>query len=297
MSDKFKPMLSGKAELSRIQYPVLVSPKLDGVRALIRDGKVMSRSLKEIPNRYVQELYGDIQYEGLDGELIVGSPTDHAVYRNTSSAAMSKDGRPDVTFYVFDNWMRGEETFWSFLQKLPSHLSTEPVPGGIQYLPQYSVMDETALLAAEEALLAEGFEGIMIRSEKGPYKCGRSTLREGYLLKLKRFEDSEAEILAIEELMHNNNEAKTNELGNTARSHHKINLVAGETLGKMLVRDLKTGMEFRIGTGFTAEQRQTYWNNRESLVGKYVKYKYFPVGVKELPRHPVFLGFRKVEDM
>lgn len=48
-----KPMLAGKCEgLESLKYPVLVSVKLDGVRALVIGGKVMSRSLKPIPNAW-----------------------------------------------------------------------------------------------------------------------------------------------------------------------------------------------------------------------------------------------------
>ena len=46
-------------------------------------------------------------------------------------------------------------------------------------------------------------------------------MREGYLLKVKRFVDGEALVIGVTEPMHNANEAKTNELGRTARSHKK----------------------------------------------------------------------------
>ena len=56
-----------------------------------------------------------------------------------------------------------------------------------------------------------------------------------------------------------------------------------------------TGVEFEIGTGFTAAEREALW--LAPPIGKIVKYKFFPVGVKDRPRHPVFLGFREAEDM
>ena len=51
-----------------------------------------------------------------------------------------------------------------------------------------------------------GFEGAMVRSLDGRYKNGRSTLREGLLLKVKPWKDSEAEILEVYEMMRNENE-------------------------------------------------------------------------------------------
>ena len=79
------------------------------------------------------------------------------------------------------------------------------------------------------------------------------------LLKVKRFEDGEAGILAVEEQMHNGNEATTNELGRTQRSSHKENKVPMGTLGALVCKDVETGIQFNIGTGFTDEVRQQLW--------------------------------------
>jgi DNA ligase-1 len=52
------------------------------------------------------------------------------------------------------------------------------------------------------------------------------------------------------------------------------------------------GKLFNIGTGFTDAERIDIWNRKEQYHGKQAKFKYLPVGVKDLPRHPVFLGWR-----
>ena len=52
----FKPMLSGKADLAALQFPLLASRKLDGIRAVIRDGRVLSRTLKEISPSFKLQL-------------------------------------------------------------------------------------------------------------------------------------------------------------------------------------------------------------------------------------------------
>jgi DNA ligase-1 len=68
-------------------------------------------------------------------------------------------------------------------------------------------------------------------------------------------------------------------------------------MGTLVVRDLDTNVEFEIGTGFTAAHRQEFWEQTTSVVGRIVKYKHFPHGAKDKPRHPVFLGFRDPIDM
>lgn len=69
----FRPMLATDADLGKLRFPLLASAKLDGVRAVVRDGVVYSRSNKPIPNAYVQQKFS--RFEHFDGELIVGDPT------------------------------------------------------------------------------------------------------------------------------------------------------------------------------------------------------------------------------
>ena len=65
MMIRFKPMLAGKADLDNIKFPVMASPKLDGVRVIVHDGVVYSRNFKRIPNDHVQALFGRKECEGL----------------------------------------------------------------------------------------------------------------------------------------------------------------------------------------------------------------------------------------
>lgn len=281
-----KPMLACEANLKALKFPVLASPKLDGVRALVRDGVVLSRSLKPIPNRHVQMMFGRPELEGFDGELILGDPTHPEAYRRTVSAVMSIEGEHAVDFHVFDRWDRDypyKEVSLSYWLIIPIY--STPIHN-MEELEEYEV-----------ALLDKGYEGVMLRDPQSPYKFGRSTAKEGYLLKLKRFADSEAEIIGFEELMHNHNEATLNETGHIERSTKQVGLLPADTLGAIIVRDIHSGVEFKIGTGFTAAERQKFWNLMSPIRGTLVKYRYFPTGSKEKPRFPSFQGFRHQIDL
>lgn len=283
------PMLAGKLDLEAARFPAVVSPKLDGIRCLISNGTVLSRKLKPIPNAHIQKVLGRVEFNGLDGELIVGSPTAHDCYSASYSGIMSQDGVPDFTFYVFDKF----DAPGGFIARYrEASAIARDVGGSVVAHTHCFVSDMAALLGLEEAWLNEGYEGVMVRHPEGPYKQGRSTTREGFLLKLKRFVDAEAMIVGFEELMHNANEATLDALNNTVRSSHKEGLVPGDTLGALYVRDVVTDVEFRLGTGFSAAQRQTIWQQRSELVGALVKYKHFEVGRKDKPRFPTFIGFR-----
>jgi DNA ligase-1 len=131
-----------------------------------------------------------------------------------------------------------------------------------------------------------------------PNKQGRATAKEGTLLKLKRYADAEATITGFAEEMFNGNEATTNELGRTKRSSHQANKTGKDTLGTLIVTGLTAfeGKEFRVG-GFDAAMRAEIWQNQEKYLGRIVKFKYFNVGIKDLPRHPNFLAFRDPIDL
>ncbi len=291
----FRPMLATDADLKQLQFPVIASPKLDGIRCAVVNGQALTRTLKQIPNRHLFDRLSHRHYNGLDGELIMGEPTAPDCYRSTVSAVMSRDGAPGATYWVFD--LHNEPA--PFLQRLRELTARTLVPrtGGvaIKLLPQTEIRDHDALLEYETLLVEQGYEGVILRRIDAPYKFGRSTAKEGYLLKLKRFEDSEAEVISILEEMKNDNEATCNELGRTQRSTAKAGLVPKGRMGKLHVRDLKTGVEFHIGTGFDDRDKTWWWSRGRT--GLIIKYKFFPVGVKDLPRHPVYLGVRDKTDL
>lgn len=287
-----KPMLAVDAS-DEINFPVFASPKIDGIRCLIRNDIAMSRSFKPIPNIHIQDRLGNSMLNGLDGELTVGLVNGKNVMQATTSGVMSTSGFPRFSFWIFDTWLYPEMPYKERL-KLLHKINLGPFPE-IMVLPQVVLNNSSELHSYEEKILEQGFEGVMLRKIDGPYKFGRSTLKEGYLLKVKRFKDSEAIIIGAEELFHNDNEEEKDELGYTKRSLKQSGMVPANTLGSLNVIDVKTGVEFNIGTGYNAQQRKTLWEEHleGKLKGRIITYRYFDIGIKRAPRFPVFISFRE----
>lgn len=293
----FKPMLAGKVDEAKLVYPLMASPKLDGVRAVNIEGAMRSRSLKPFGNEYTQMRYSTKLFHGFDGELILEEPTAPDVYRKTNSAIARIEGSPQLTWWVFDDFSAagGFSTRLGTLKRRVQDLEGVRTIMDIQLLEHEIITDSQDLDYHEQHWVDLGFEGVMLRSFLGPYKFGRSSTNEGILLKLKRFDDGEALVIGVEEEMHNGNVATTSELGRTKRSSHQANKTGKGTMGALVVRGIGgpfDGVEFKVGTGFTAADRQ-----RTDWLGTIVKYKYFAVGVKDKPRHPVYAGDRMKEDM
>lgn len=277
----FKPMLAAKADLSKIKFPVIASPKLDGIRAMtIGPDAIRSRNLKVIPNRYIQSIASGFSRD-LDGEILTYTNGVRDDFNTVQSKVMSADGTPDFIFHVFDSI--GSGAFHERLSEarfLHDHIVDHRTIETIEELDDYE----------RECVEVQGWEGIMLRDPNGPYKQGRSTVNEGYLLKVKRFEDDEAIIVDMVERMHNANEATINALGHTERSSHKANLVPTQSLGAFVCK--WKDLTFELGTGFTEDQRQTYWRD-PLLIGEKVTFKYQGVGTNGRPRFPSFIGIRR----
>lgn len=297
----FKPMLSGKApaDLSQLSYPVLASPKLDGIRCIIRNGAAVSRNLKPIPNERVRELLSGLP-DGIDGELMVAGG-----FNACQSFFMSK--RPEtwtddwfLFAFDFDN-NQPEYPQLGFQARLEvlTEWSEEYGHNNLHVVEHVEIANAEQLAAYEAKCLEDGFEGVMVREPNGPYKYGRSTTREGYLLKIKQFLDEEATVVGAVQRMHNQNELEQDNLGHAKRSHAKSGMVPAGDLGA-LVCVTDDGAEFQIGSGFTSEQRVQLWDRRDGLIGSTVTFKHQPdPGGRQpgqAPRFPVFIGFRHEND-
>lgn len=292
-----RPLLAASLkpeELDKVKYPVLVSPKLDGIRILNVGGKIVTRKFKPLPNNYARELLEEHTLPGMDGELMgVGNEPFNTVY----SKLMSIKGTPEFVFYMFD-WVRDslDTPYQDRLRALHGwHFALpDEVRKFTSVLPHTPILSADALTAYEEGAVELGYEGVMVRSPNGVYKCGRSTLREQILVKVKRFEDGEAVIIGFEEKMHNDNALETNELGYAKRSKKQEGMVGVNTLGALVVKnDLG---EFRIGSGFDEATRKLIWDNQPAYLNKLAWYKHQPSGAKDLPRFPVYKGIRNHSD-
>ena len=286
---------------------IACSAKLDGIRGIITDKGILSNSLKPLGNEFVQKELNCKKLIGLDGELVVGLPyndpdnPEDDVFNRTSGAIRRSSGEPDFKFYVFDSFINKEK---SYQERWIQYKKTCQINH-----PRLVILEQRICKTLQEALdfeaelLEQGYEGMMPRSLSAPYKEGRATTKECYILKRKPLEQREAKIIGVFEQMENRNEKFTNELGNSTRSSHQENKVSKDTLGGFILHDELFG-EFRCGTfkGGTKEWRKDIWEQYKSdpcqILGNYVTYTYQGVGSIDKPRQPrAKAEFRMFKDM
>lgn len=287
-----KPMLAATIPSVEVLsgYPYLASTKIDGIRAFVHPqyGPVTRRG-RPIANEYIRAWMEQLP-PGTDGELVVGSPNAVDTFKTTFKGVQSIKGEPDFTYYAFDSGEDAQTPFnirhaklYDLLSKVGEHLKV---------LRHERISDLQELRLYELLALDQGFEGVMLRDPFSPYKYGRSTFSEGYLLKLKTYMDIDAVVVGFEELKENTNEQERSPFDMAERSKAKAGLVPTGTLGALIVSSPAFPGAFKVGTGFDDTERDRIWAMRSYYLGRWAVIKYTPCGTDARPRHPVFKDWR-----
>lgn len=311
------PMLASDAVLEKIQFPVYEQPKIDGVRALNKNGNLLSRSLESHDNRFVTQFFSLPELNGLDGEMVAEDARHPRLCSLTTSALSTIGGTPYTLWWLFDLinaetcTMDYQDRYVKLQQYLTTLTQTLPhVAERLRVIRCTLVHNLEELLERHKSNVRAGYEGTIVRDPRGKYKSGRSTVKEGGLLRIKPFDDCEILITGVIEGKTNLNEATISATGKTKRSTHAANKVdngkVGTILGRLLQdivvnngeRTLPKDTPVRVSPGrMTAEEREKYLAHPELIVGRIGKVQHFPKGVKDTLRMATFQSLRSPVDL
>lgn len=288
-------------DFHRLTFPRWNSPKIDGFRCILAEYPLTSR-LERFRNEVFHTALSGVLPFGcyLDGEVTVGRRRGPNVLSRTSSGLTSAMGNPDWRLWVFDRpGLLGGDRGWYDRYLAAADLIASLQNPRIRLLKHTLIRDLPEFMDYLEEKLELQYEGVMTRTADGPYKEGKSTINQGYLLKVKPFDTAEGRIKGWFEEQENTNEAKRENTGKLKRSSAKAGKVGKGTLGGFILEDCKTRKPVRVGGGFTDRQRQVLWRvaqrRPQLLINALVRYKKQRVGEKDHPRHPTFddfVGFR-----
>lgn len=246
-----------------LRYPLLATPKVDGIRFLVVGGRAVTRSLNPIPNDHIRGWIEANLPEGVDGEITVPGG-----FGATSSAVTRQGGTPDFMVWLFDQV--GPGTYQARIENLRCLVEIGP---RIRVMVPYEIGDELSLWTFEDVCLEQGHEGVILRDPNGAYVCGRTTEASQLMLKLKRHNDDEAIILTVFPMDESDAEA-----------------------GGLAVewKGVRFNLAWNSSLGLT---RADVWAMHESLRGRIVRFRHQPHGARRLPRFPVLTGFREGWDL
>lgn len=275
-STLFKPMLAVDYNdyKDKVEYPVYVQPKLDGIRCIVRKDGMWSRNGKSIisaPHIFesIKHLFDEDPNLIIDGELYIHSNQNDF---NTICSLVKK------TKPTEEDLVESARLIEYWVYDVPSHdssfdhrkVSIYKFHGidKVKIVSTSRVNDEEQLKEQYGMFMSQGYEGLMIRIIKGKYENKRSK----NLLKYKEFHDSEYTILEVHE--------------GKGRLQGKV--------GQMLFKN-EDGKEFHSTVNGTEEYLTELWEQKEQLVGQQATIKYFELTVDNVPRFPKVISIRNYE--
>lgn len=290
-----------------IAYPMYASCKYDGNRLLIKNGEILSRTLKPWANKFLPNHLKDLVNLSQEHKLVFDAEFySHKITFQEIQSVVRSFHSPipiHMNAYVFDmltldEWETGTEPIFSKrIDRLNEFLKT--------FSPDQTIRVEQILVnSPQEAkeiygeMLAEGYEGVMLRHPKSKYRHGRATLNQGDIFKFKEFVTVDAKIIGYEQKRRMKPEFQTGDrtrdvMGYLERSHKQEHYEYVEEIGSVRLSTIE-GKEFGAGfsKGFDPKQYNWNWNTRHSFIGKMVEVRYMSIGMKDLPRMGGILRFR-----
>lgn len=275
------PMLADKFDKfgDRVEYPAFVQPKMDGHRciAIVKDGvcTLWSRTRKPIHSvPHVQRAVVELsrgQDAIFDGELY------HHDYRHNFEQITKFlrplepiEGHEIVQLHIYDmpSVEAGFEVRNAVLKGLFAALPEETKKTLVE-VDTFLVDTEEEITLAFERHLGAGFEGAILRTRDGEY-LSHPTSRSKGLLKLKKFDDAEFEIVDVTE--------------GTGKF---------KGLAKFICRAGNGELFEAVKNGPLSELAE-YYQNREALIGRIVTVKFMGfTNKKKVPRHGRVIRFRE----
>lgn len=271
-------------DLDALKYPLLLEPKIDGVRALAfvtpdgvtfmsRGGQILS-NVDHIGEELMSLLAKSHKMDKLgmviDGELYNGNLHSTLGVVRSSVKKPDRDALEKVRFNAFD--AIGINAWKSQQCTLPQSLRTlfvgEALQGGQLVVPVQSqeIRNSADVESQYRLALSEGYEGVMLKNVSGKYAFDRT---EDWL----RYKPYEIDTFSIS-------------------GYYEGEGRLSGMLGGFTVLVEKSGQHCRVGGGFSDEQRKTFWEGRHvgSFVGRRAKVKYKEASKDGKLREPVFLG-------
>ena len=279
----FLPMLATSFDkrLNKVTYPLDVQPKLDGVRCMAYWGDegdsvhLMSRNGKSwnFCEHIQRELEKILPKDSvLDGELYIHGATFQEI---TKLVKKSRKESVTVGYHVYDipKW-KGETGDWSERFEILSEelwgLLNNKNCKSVVSVTTYEANNEDEVYKLQSQFLEDGYEGAIVREMDGEYRFG---YRSRSLLKVKNFMDEEYKIVDF-----------TTGVGK----------FEGCIVWICVTDD---GQEFKVVPQGTMEERQELYDNANKHIGEMLKVKFFELTDDDIPRFPVGLGIRPLEDM
>lgn len=258
--------------LARWKPPYIIQPKFNGERCravYAQDGYILLSSeanlISSVPH-IVEALNKTGLRVELDGELYRHGMVFEDIHSRVSRTANLHPDHRAIQFHIFDCVIPDTQMERTLqLIKVSNSLNSEYLHVAEFYMAN-SFED---VMTIYDEILLRNYEGIIVRHLEAPYIRRRST----YMMKFKPKKTDTYRIVGYQE-------------------EHSVDGVPKDSLGALVCE--KDGQTFNVGSGFLRDQRKIFWEERESLPGKYVRIEYQNLSQKR--GVPVFQVVKEILD-
>jgi DNA ligase-1 len=233
-----------------------VSEKLDGVRGYWDGKRLISKQGNPFPApQWFTEGFPD---QALDGELWIARNQFEKVSGIVRTQKGADEAWRNISFMIFD-LPSSKESFTKRLAIMEQLVNQSSSPY-LKIIAQEKIHSHQALQSKLDKVIEGGGEGLMLHHVDVYYQVKRSQ----DLMKLKRYDDAEAEVLEYIP-------GKGKHLGR---------------MGALVVKNTE-GIVFKIGTGFSDAERET-----PPKIGDIITYQYIGKTKNNVPRFASYLRIR-----
>lgn len=310
---KRSPMLAPNVEvpMTDLKYPVLASLKMDGVRAIVYDGEMLSRNWKPFSTTIQIHFAKFIQQSRKTGHVFDGELYAHGMPFNEIMSAIAPRNTelPDGLHYcAFEctskgDWDAGngghrfDKRVWMCKDWISVHLS--PNYTRVEAIGHEIIEDAETLAAFYSGALETAYEGLITRDPAAHYKHGRATILEASIFKFKEWVNADAVIIGFQQATRMKTAVKSgertrDEMGYLERSSKKDTRELVEAIGSFKVR-LEDGVECFVvlskQMGWAREKLA--WATKDQWLGKQVEIRFQGVGTKDKPRFGAITKLRE----
>lgn len=306
MVKQFKPMKGIDIQKVKdpLTFPKIASVKLDGIRCIIKDGKLLSSHLKEFRNPSLNKKFAHLlEINKTEGWIFDGELYSHELEFNVISGnvrSLKQEIHESIEFHAFDiltqtGEILSEEDEYTTRVRTLYDFILEVSPKYFKFVNTVVVNSKKDMDDFFEVQISRGYEGAIFRDPISKYKFGRATPKSQDLIKYKPFETFDAKIIGITQQYISTAEAEYNELGKSFRSHKKDDMVPIERAASFEVV-MEDGTKLSVSIGQEESHRDEIWKNQENFIGQWIEFKAMQVGSKDRPRHPNFIRYRDPKD-
>lgn len=291
----FKPMLAVNAKTSKIKFPVMGSLKLEGVRGIFTPVGLKTRPMKNFGNPLLSAKFAEISKLCNEKDIVIeGEFYVHGMTFNDISSICRRSHHPDVDkieFHIFDMYsMKNPDIGFRDRIALAQGILSTVCTKDVYFIEQHMQHTIEDVMDRYSDAIYLGYEGWVMKAPNARYKLGRSTISEGYFIRLKEQNSWDGKVIEIVEMMENLVESEENELGYMSKRQDK-DMKEGKGMAAVAVCECADfpGKEIRVtlSRGLTDADRAEIWINRSDYIGRHLRWVGIPVKGM-LPRSPRF---------